>query len=89
MSPLARFTQRFPTMKTTHSTERVDGAYELTVNGDYFGRFMSTAAADRFRKLVTSGKPLDARTVALIAQARVERAERLNRAAVAALVAAA
>ena len=82
-------------MKTTHSTERVDGAYELTVNGDYFGRFMSTAAADRFRKLVVASslftpgaRPLDARTVALVSQARMERAERLNRAAAAAIVAA-
>lgn len=75
-------------MKTTHTVERVDGAYELTVNGDFYGRFPSNASADRFRKLVTSGRPLDARTVALIAQVRMERAERLNRAAAAALVAA-
>lgn len=80
-------------MKTTHSTERVDGAYELTVNGDFFGCFPSNASADRFRKLVTAsapinpnGRPLDARTVALIAQARMERAERLNRAAASAIV---
>ena len=81
-------------MKTTHTVERVDGAYELTVNGDFYGRFPSNVGADRFRKLVVAsapinpkGRPLDARTLALIAQARMERAERLNRATAAALVA--
>ena len=80
--------------RPTYSIERTPRGYELHVNGDFYGWFLCNAAADKFRRLIVAsapinpkGRPLDARTLALIAQARMERAERLNRAAAAALVA--
>ena len=68
--------------RPTVSIERTPRGYELHVNGDFYGWHACNAAANRFRRLVTSGKPLDARTLALLAEARMEKAERDNRAAV-------
>ena len=60
--------------RVSYTIERVNGAYALTVNGQYQGRFGSNAAAERFRKLVTSGQKLDPRTSMLVSEARAERA---------------
>lgn len=60
--------------RVSYTIERVNGAYALTVNGEYKGRFQSNAAAERFRKLVTSGQKLDPRTSMLVSEARAERA---------------
>ena len=68
--------------RPTYTIERTDRGYELHVNGDFYGWFLCNAAADKFRRLVMSGKPLDTRTLALLAEARMEKAERDNRAAV-------
>ena len=57
-----------------YTIERTDKGYALTVAGEYKGRFGSNAAAERFRKLVTSGQKLDARTAMLVSEARAERA---------------
>jgi hypothetical protein len=67
--------------RPTYTIERTDRGYELHVNGDFYGWFLSHAGADKFRRLVMSGKPLDARTLSLIAAARAEKADRDNRAA--------
>ena len=67
--------------RPTYTIERTDRGYELHVNGDFYGWFLCNAAADKFRRLVMSGKPLDARTLGLIAAARAEKADRDNRAA--------
>lgn len=57
-----------------YTIERTDKGYALTVAGEYKGRFGSNAAAERFRKLVTSDQKLDARTAMLVSEARAERA---------------
>lgn len=59
--------------RSTYTIERVNGAYALTVNGQYQGRFGSKAQAHDFRKLVTSGQKLDPRTSMLVSEARAER----------------
>lgn len=61
-------------MASNYTIERVNGGYALTVAGKYMGRFGSNAAAERFRKLVTSGQKLDPRTTMLVSEARAERA---------------
>ena len=68
-------------MRPTCSVERTDRGYELTIGDVFYGWHQSNGAADRFRRVVMSGKPLDARNVALLAAARAEKAERDNRAA--------
>lgn len=74
--------------RPTVSIERTDRGYELHVNGDFYGWFLCNAAADKFRRLIVAsapinpnGRPLDARTLSLIAAARAEKADRDNRAA--------
>ena len=74
--------------RSTYSIERTDRGYELHVNGDFYGWFLCNAAADKFRRLIVAsapinpnGRPLDARTLGLIAAARAEKADRDNRAA--------
>jgi hypothetical protein len=70
-----------------HTTERTPRGLELHINGEFFGWFGSHAAAERFRKLVQSGRPLSPETKALIANARAEKADRDNRGAVRAIAA--
>ena len=74
--------------RPTYTIERTDRGYELHVNGDFYGWFLCNAAADKFRRLIVAsapinpnGRPLDARTLSLIAAARAEKADRDNRAA--------
>ena len=74
--------------RPTYTIERTDRGHELHVNGDFYGWSLSHAGADKFRRLIVasapinpSGRPLDARTLSLIAAARAEKADRDNRAA--------
>jgi hypothetical protein len=60
--------------RINYTIEPVQGGFARTVEGQYQGRFGSKAAAERFRKLVTSGQKLDPRTVMLRNEARAERA---------------
>jgi hypothetical protein len=57
-----------------YTIEHVQGAYALTIAGEYKGKFGSKAAAERMRKLLTSAVKVDARTTMLINEARSERA---------------
>lgn len=58
--------------RINYTIEPVQGGFALTVDGQYQGRFGSKAAAERFRKLVTSGQKLDPRTAMLRNEARAE-----------------
>lgn len=60
--------------RASYTIEHVNGAYTLTIGGKYYGRFPSNAAANRFRKLMTSGQKVDSRTTMLVNEARAERA---------------
>ena len=80
--------------RPTYTIERTDRGYELHVNGDFYGWSLAYAGADKFRRLIVAsapinpnGKPLDARTLCLIAAARAEKADRDNRAAAKQIVA--
>ena len=57
-----------------YTIEHVQGSYSLTVAGKYLGKFGSKAAAERFRKLMSSGQKVDSRTTMLVNEARAERA---------------
>ena len=57
-----------------YTIEHVQGSYALTIAGEYKGKFGSKAAAERFRKLMSSGQKVDSRTTMLVNEARAERA---------------